>query len=220
MQLIDLINLFRREVDDTVAPYLWSDEEIIDFANDAQDEACRRARLLIDSTTPELCQLNVPLANEGLVLLDERTLFVRHARIEGGHRALQRATVRDLDAKHWNWRDHPPRPPVAFVTDYETGKLLLWPRPDTDVTLRLTVVRLPLVQMNDGQDRPEINPRLQRSLRFWMMFRAYSKQDSQANDPKKAADSLVLFEQEFGKKSSAIDETWIEREQTDEDGTF
>lgn len=219
MQLLDLINLFRREVDDTVAPYLWSDQEIIDYANDAQNEACRRARLLIDSTTPDLCQFNVPLANEGLVLIDDRTLFVRHARI-AGKRSLQRVTMRDLEQKHWNWRDHAPRDPVAFVTDYETGKLLLWPKPDTDVVLQLTVVRLPKVEMNDPQDTPEIAPRLHRSLRFWMMFRAYSKQDSQANDPKKAAESLQLFEQEFGKKSSAIDEAWIEREQTDMDGTF
>jgi len=53
-----------------------------------------------------------------------------------------------------------------------------------------------------------------------MMHRAYLKKDADANDPKKAADSLALFEQEFGRKSSAIDEVWIEREQTDMDGTF
>jgi hypothetical protein len=219
MQLIDLMNLFRREVDDTVAPYLWSDLEVIDFANDAQNEACRRARLIVDSTTPDICQLSVPRANEGLVLLDERVLFVRHASL-AGRRALQRVTIDDLEKKHWNWREYPASIPVAFVTDYDTGKLLLWPKPDTDVVLNLTVVRLPRAEMNDGQDRPEIAPRLHRSLRYWMMFRAYSKQDSQANDPKKAADSLALFEQEFGKKSSAIDETWIEREQLDDDGTF
>lgn len=39
-------------------------------------------------------------------------------------------------------------------------------------------------------------------------------------DPKKAATALALFEQEFGMKSSAIDETWIAREQFDHDGTF
>lgn len=219
MQLLDLIKLFRHEVDDTVAPYLWSDLEAIDYANDAQDEACRRARLLVDSTTPALCRLTVPLADAGVVALDPRVLFVRRVRI-AGRKALSRMSMQDMESYNAYWQDAAPRTPVHFIPDFETGKLLLWPTPDTDVQLELTVVRLPLLEMNDGQDSPEIAPRMHRSLRFWMMFRAYSKQDSQANDPKKAADALTLFEQEFGKKSSAIDETWIEREQTDMDGTF
>lgn len=219
MQLIDLIALFRSEVDDTVAPYLWTDADALDYANDAQDEACRRARLLVDSTTPELCQLEVPLADAGLVALDERTLFVRRVRM-AGRRPMVRMSMQDMESMNPFWQDAAANTPTMFITDYETGKLLLWPTPDTDVALDLTVVRLPLVEMNDGQDSPEIAPRMHRSLRYWMMFRAYSKQDSQANDPKKAAESLALFEQEFGKKSSALDETWIEREQTEMDGTF
>jgi hypothetical protein len=219
MQLIDLIALFRHEVDDTVTPYLWSELEAIDYANDAQDEACRRARLLVDSTTPELCTITVPLASAGVVPLDPRILFVRRVAMPG-RRALSRMSMQDMESMNPFWQDAAPRAPVHFITDFETGKLLLWPRPDTDVTLNLTVVRLPLEDMNDGQDAPEIAPRLHRSLRFWMMFRAYGKQDSEAQDKKKAADSLALFEQEFGKKSSALDETWIEREQTDMDGTF
>ena len=82
------------------------------------------------------------------------------------------------------------------------------------------LIGMPFADMVDDQDIPEIFDRYHRSLRYWMMYRAYSKQDSQANDPKKAADALTLFEQEFGKKSSAIDETWIEREQSEQDGTF
>lgn len=227
MQMIDLIKLFRQETDDTVAPYLWSDLEAIDYANDAQIEACRRARLFVDSTTPALCRIAVPLLDAelvplpdpGLVTLDPRTLFVRRVRI-AGRRPLARMSMQDMESQYPYWQDAAPRTPTHFITDYETGKLLLWPTPDTAIDLQLTVVRLPLVDLNDGQDTPEIAPRLHRSLRFWMMFRAYSKQDSQANDPKKAAEALTLFEQEFGKKSSALDETWIEREQTDMDGTF
>jgi hypothetical protein len=52
---------------------------------------------------------------------------------------------------------------------------------------------------------------------------AHSRTDTEdVYDLKKAQEQLALFEQEFGKRSSAIDETWIEREQQyDEyDGTF
>lgn len=219
MQLRDLMTLFRNETDDAAEPYLWSDEELIEFANDAEAEACRRARLLVDSSTAQICALAVAAADAGLVPLDERVLFVRRATIPGG-RPMERMKMQDIEEEMPFWLDAPASVPTLFITDYQSGHLLLWPAPAEDTTLRLTVVRTPLAEMNDPEDSPEIAPRFHRSLRFWMMFRAYGKQDAEANDPKKAADSLALFEQEFGKKSSAIDETWIGREQLDGDGTY
>lgn len=219
MTLQELFTLFRDEVDDAVEPYLWSDNELLDYANDAVYEACRRARLLVDSSTSAVCQLAVTAASGGLVALDPRVLFVRRVRFEG-ERALVRKNMQDMESHDPYWQNASASKPLVFIPDYESGKLLFWPPPDSDRTALLTVVRDPLEQMNDAQDEPEIPVRAQRSLRFWMMFRAYSKQDSEANDPKKAADSLALFEQEFGKKSSALDEAWIEREQAELDGTF
>lgn len=217
MTLDDLTALFRSEADDATEPYLWSDDDALDYANDAQHEACRRARLLVDSSSA-LCQLEVTAGN-ALLPLDERILFVRRARFAGA-RPLVRMNMQDMEDANPLWQDNPARTPLAFVPDYQSGALLLWPTPLADATLLLTVVRLPLLDMDDGLDSPEINLRLHRSLRHWMLYRAYSKQDSEAADPKKAAEALALFEQEFGKKSSAIDETWIEREQTSMDGTF
>lgn len=219
MQLSELITLFRQEADDTVQPYLWSDAELIDFANDAQDEACRRGRLLVDSTTPEITSRSVLVADNGLLPLDARVLFIRRARL-AGRVALQRMNMQDMESWNAFWQDMAPGTPTMFITDYSTGYVQLWPMPDANSTLLLTVVRMPMNQMNDGSDVPEIAPRWHRSLRHWMLYRAYSKQDSEANDPKKAADSLALFEQEFGKKSSALDENWIEHEQTLLDGTY
>lgn len=218
MTLSDLITLFRTEVDDTVAPYLWEDDEVIEFANDAQLEACRRARLLVDSSTPAIAQLAVQ-ANQPLLALDPRVQFVRRARFTGGL-PLRRMTMQDMEAYDPYWLDTVPGVPRAFVPDYETGKIRLWPAPAQDMTLQLTVVRDPLADLQNDADVPEIAPRYHRSLRFWMMARAYGKQDAQANDPKKEMNSMALFEQEFGKKSSALDEAWIEREQMEGDGTF
>lgn len=219
MQLQQLITLFRSEVDDAASPHLWDDDEVLDFANDAQNEACRRARLLVDSSTAAICQIAVTTAGLGLLTLDPRVLFVRKARIANAL-PLRRMNMQDMEAYDAYWQDASASTPRFFIPDYETGKLQLWPKPSAASTLLLTVVRDPLAEMNDDQDTPEIAERYHRSLRFWMMFRAYSKQDSEANDPKKAADSLALFEQEFGQKSSAVDEAWIAREQMEGDGTF
>jgi hypothetical protein len=218
MTLVDLITLFRNEVDDVTQPYLWSDDEAVEFANDAQLEASRRARLLVDSSTPAITRLAVS-AGAALLTLDPRVLFVRRARFAGAL-PLRRMNMQDMEAYDPFWQDAAPGTPRAFVPDYETGKLLLWPTPDTDGNLQLSVVRDPLADMQADEDSPEIAPRYHRSLRFWMMARAYGKQDSQANDPKKELASLALFEQEFGKKSAAIDEAWIAREQMEGDGTF
>lgn len=218
MTLQELIVLFRNEADDATEPYLWSDDELIEFANDAENEACRRARLLVDSTSA-LTQLAVDPLDAGIVTLDPAVVFVRRAQLMG-RRPLIRVTVRDLDEHNPYWRNAQASIPLSFVTDFQTGALLLHPAPVGEHILLLTVVRTPLVEMNDLLDSPEIAPRFHRALRHWMLFRAYSKQDSQANDPKKAADALALFEQEFGKKSGAIDENWIAHEQLDHDGTY
>lgn len=218
MRLNDLIQIFRAEVDDAVTPYLWSDDELIEYANDAELEACRRSRLIVDSSTAAICQIAV-VAGTATYALDPRVLFVRRARLTG-LLPLKRKNMQDMDIQYPGWEDAAAGTPSAFIPDFETGKIRLYPTPDAAATLNLMVVRDPLAEMNDDSDTPEIAARYHRSLRFWMMHRAYLKKDADANDPKKAAESLALFEQEFGKKSSALDETWIEREQMDGDGTF
>lgn len=57
---------------------------------------------------------------------------------------------------------------------------------------------------------PEIAPRWHYGLINWMLFRMFGKQDAETNDPEKATKVLDAFEAEFGKKSSAIDERYIE----------
>jgi len=57
---------------------------------------------------------------------------------------------------------------------------------------------------------PEIPARYHYGLVNWMLFRMFNKQDAQTNDPEKAAKAEAAFEKEFGKKSSAIDERYIQ----------
>lgn len=219
MKLKELIRLWRADVDDATEPYKWSPEDALDYANDAELEAARRSRLLVDSATTAICSLSATVANNGLVDLDERVLFVRRARIPT-HLPLRRMSMQDMEAMDPYWQDATANRPTHFITDYSTGKLQFWPFPDATYAIGLTVVRDPLNEMNDPEDTPEIAARYHRSLRHWMSHRAYSVQDAEANDPKRAAETLALFTQEFGQKSSAIDETWIQREQMEGDGTY
>lgn len=220
MTLRELIDIFRREVDDDVEPYLWTEEELIEYANDAEAEACRRARLLIDASTEAICQIAV-VADTASYALDPRVIFVRRAKLAGSALPLARASVRDMDDAAPGWDTHTGTV-RAYLSDVDTGRLRLYRTPTVDGVLHLIVVRLPLTEMVSLDDSPEIHVRYQRSLRHWMHYRAYSKKDAETKDDKLAAEGMALFEQEFGKKSSAIDEEWIAREQAYDcwDGTY
>jgi hypothetical protein len=220
MKLGGLLDIVRIEIGDTKTPYLLSDAELIDAAADAENEACRRSRLIIDSSTPKTCQIEI-YSGEPLYALDHRVLFVRRAKLGTQSRPLNRVSFRDLDANIPGWESHIGQP-THYATDFETGKIRLYPTPIVAETLSLTVVRLPLNPLADETQTPEIKTHYHNSLRFWIMYRAYLKQDADTFDKEKAANSLALFEQEFGPKSRAIDEEWIEREQAADpyDGTF
>lgn len=225
MKLAELISVFRAEADDTAQPYLWSDADAIEYANDAENEACRRARLITDASTASICELDVT-SGQATLALDPRVIFVRRAKLDLQSMPLALVDHRDLDAQIPRWESQTGTP-RAMVRNWESGKLRLYPTPDAADTLRLRVVRTPLEPMTDATtgvsgDSPEIAPRYHRSLVYWMLHRAFSRKDTQTQDDNRAATYLALFEQEFGKKSSAIDETYInENYQEDSfDGVF
>jgi hypothetical protein len=59
----------------------------------------------------------------------------------------------------------------------------------------------------------EVEERHQDKLVDWMLYRELSMRDKEEKyDTKAAQDHLDVFESEFGKRSSAIDETWIARQ--------
>lgn len=211
MTLAELIAAARNRAFDNSTPPLWSDAEWTSFANDAEREACRRARLIVDSTSCEIVEIRLR-ANGKTYDQDQRILFIRRAKLSGTSRPLGRASYKDLDRCAPDWEDETGEP-RAYVTDMDTNKFRPYPTPTEAGVVKMTVVRLPLEDMVDTDDEPEIRPHLHESLLFWMLYRAYSKQDAETKDDGKASANLALFENEFGKKSSAIDETWIQHEQ-------
>jgi len=215
MGLRELLELVRNELDDAAGKKLWSDEELIEYAVDAENEASIRARLIIDSSTTAVCNIAVT-ANNPVLPLDNRVVFIRRAKLSLDDTKLGRAQMRDLDQAVVGWETETGTP-SHFVTDYETGKIRLYPIPVVNDTLKMTVIRMPLVDMKAIDDTPEINARYHRNLRYWIMHRAYMKQDTETKDEKKAKENYDLFESIFGKRSSAVDEEWIAREQMGDD---
>lgn len=202
MKLGELLNITRSvELDDAAAPYLWSDAELIEFASDAEEEACRRASLLVDSTTTAICQIAVVIGTSTYAL-DSRVIRIRRARLNSASVQLKFKTSREMDEEYAGW-ETATGTPSTLVTDYQTGSVRLYPTPDATDTLKLTAVRLPLVPLNDMEDTPEINARFHRDLRHWIAKRAFEKRDTDTEDVKRSSAAESRFIAAFGSRPDA-----------------
>ena len=217
MKVSELIAQFRREIKDAAKPYLIDDDSALVFLNQAQSEAARRARLLVDSTTDGVAKLSIT-AGEPRVDLPPEVVSIRRMRLASSGRPLAKRCVRDMDEQYPGWETTPWRSvPMIAVVNYETTALALFPPPVSDDTLLCTVTREPLAMLVGDDDTPEIAPRYHLGLINWMKFRAYDTDDTDLYDPQKAAKALALFAAEFGEASSAINERF-EFEHYDDDG--
>jgi hypothetical protein len=209
MKLGELIDEARERTGDVNTPPLVSDERWTRFANRAQTEACRRSRLLVDSSTDATCKVTL-VANTAVYALHKSVLFVRRATIDGQSRPLVRIHHRDLDMSGTEWMSET-GDIDGWVIGLDTGKLRLYRQPTAAGVARLTVVRLPLAAMAAlNTDEPEIDERYHIALVDWMVHEFYSTNDSELKDETKAAAALAEFEREFGPAQPALEEAWAQ----------
>lgn len=202
-----LIEILRQQIDDVSAPQFFSDETLMYFLTEAEEQACRRAKLLVDSTTAQICEIPLPANTTPLFDLDRRVIFIRRVKLSSNGRILGVERTRDLDAGIRNWEARTGSP-MAYLTDYESDKIRFDRTPTADDTALLQVTRLPLKEITDLGQEPEIHRRWHHSLLHWVRYRCYSTEDEQVFDPNKASLALGLFEGEFGTESSAQNEQW------------
>lgn len=187
-------------------PYLIDESEAFSYLNEAQMEAARRSRLLIDSTTPGIAQVDVS-AGSPVVDIDSRIISIRRIRLASSSRPLTKRTVRQMDEQFPGWDTATTvSQPFVVVTDYQSDALFLYPSPKADDVLLMTVSREPVFQIEDSDDDLEISPRYVGGLVDWMKYRTYMNEDTDLFNEKKAAVALASFESEFGPAVGAINE--------------
>lgn len=183
----ELLAVFRDEVSDTQAPYLWSDLLFYTYLDDAQKEFCRLtfgiedARTFTLALTPgsEWYALNPRIlqilgaydqaTGKPLPVLTRAEAVARNVRFDGRQGALQ-----------------------ALFKGMEKASLRAYPVTATAQTISLETRRLPETLTPVGA--LEIDEQHHLNLLTWVRYRAYSKQDTETYDPVKAATHKQMFE--------------------------
>ncbi len=202
MTLEQLIAQFRIDSEDKLEPYLFSDESIIQWLNEAQDEACIRSLLLKDWETESVCVIPVA-ANATTHTLHPSIINITWAEftVTGGTESvvLWQTDEYELDRKRPDWRkaSEEPRDYIHNDTTLRFGCV------PPEGMLKLEVNRLPLYPMAGDSDSPEIASIHHRKLVYWALFRAFSIPDSETLDPNRAAAADAEFTQAFGQRVDA-----------------
>ena len=209
MTLEELIANARLRLDDVEPEYRWPDSSLILWFNEAQIEACRRARLLRDSSTAAVCQIAFGDA-DGEGILDSRIIRVERAKFANATLPLRKVSYRDIQECDPNWESRTASTPLRYFTDFNAGAINVYPAIKTGDTLKLTVIREPLAALAKMDDVPEIAGRYQYSLVDWIIYRAYQSGDPDSGDEARSQAALMAFTEEFGVRKSAREERFEE----------
>lgn len=187
----ELRDQFRSDVVDTVQPHLWADEEIFRYIDDAQKMFCRRVGGLADVSTPGVTQLPVVTTTDW-VDISPLILKFRAANFVADGSKVEITNFEDLAEKGIRFDGSKGRV-KALVIGMEEGRARLWPYPDQVDIIQLMVDRLPLKHITDEGQKLEIAEQHHLHLLHWVKHLAYSKQDAETRDDKKAAEYEIRF---------------------------
>jgi hypothetical protein len=196
--LDELVSKFRTEMDDVVQPYLWTDDEIIDFLDEAQTEFAMHTEIFKERGVA----ITVTAANpyvtlpEGLIRVRRATLATNRDTPLGLRNFNEMDTLMSSDDYGRvisNWESETGIP-AFLVLDDTQGEGRLAPIPDADDSLELSYSRLPLKPLTATSQTTELTDRRhQRSLLVFARARAYNKHDSDMYDPRMSQGLLQQF---------------------------
>jgi len=194
--------------------YLWSDQTLIRYINEAQRRFARLGLVLRDASTPECCEVDL-VAGQTLYPLHKSVISVISAKYPGdvgdlgrtGHASLNTHPMPDRRFFNPGYLSRlPPGKVLAFTTDEAIQKsddgsmsvvtLRVFPEPSSDFAtpLNLRVVRLPIEPLCDMQDTPEIPEDHHLEMLDWAAYLALRISDHDAGDVQRAAEFRALFD--------------------------
>lgn len=197
MTLEDLVRRYRVLAQDTVKPYLSADEDVIDWLNDAEAEACIRGRLIREDQLAEVSRITLTPGTAAYTLhpsvyeINGLSLVPAAGRV----RPLSLVTREWLDNAVPDWRTT--TRPAEWVIQDDTRLVVVGVIEAGDV-LALDAYRLPLTPMEDEEDTPEIHQAHHVHMIQWALHKAFSVPDNELFDAKRAEKAEEDFSAYFG----------------------
>lgn len=196
MTLQDLIARFRILAADKAQPPLWSDAEVTMWLNDAQRQACIRGRLIREDENKAVCLISMQEGKQ-TYKLHPKVYEIINLRFVGASRARLAVIVSRewLDNHCPDWRDNP-NPPEMVIQDDTTIRIV--GVPVIGETLRLECYRLPMDDMTQSDDEPEIHEAHHEHLIQWALHKAFSVVDADGFDAQRSDRAEKEFTRYFG----------------------
>jgi len=202
MDVAGFITAFRSDLSDGEAPYLWSDEDIVRYLNDAVNEAAERALLIEDSTTDDCCEIT---------LVPGTSTYALHASVIGvkratfGGKVMHQTSIEAEDESGASWEALTGPEPQKFIINGNASEIRILPEPTEAGTVRLTVYRTPLAPLTVDADteEPELKTIYHERLKHWVYRCAYLKRDADTLDEAEADRYEGRFIAAFGERPTA-----------------
>lgn len=186
----DLLALFRSQVDDLETPYLWTDDEVYGYIDDAQSMFCRKTDGIADAVSAATAFAVLP--NDSYKPLSHVIKKIRGATRADNGRPIEVLNFEDLAAKYMRY-DGKTGPVTTLVIGEQDDTARTWPVSNETLTINLLIFRLPVVAITDDQAF-EISAEHHRHLLHWVFRMAFLKQDSETFDKQKSLESEKRFE--------------------------
>lgn len=176
------------QADDTVKPYLWSDDLWISYVNTVLDELCERTQLLIDSIDTDICQLSI-ISGTASYALSNKIITVLDVWNNSDNLPLDLYNTAQLNAYNTAWRSITAAAPTIYALDVSSGYITFVPKPTASATIKLRVVRTIKEPATSTTltNTPEIPVKYHHFLRDGILYHAYNKNDAETRDPAKIA---------------------------------
>lgn len=196
--------------------YLWTDDRLVRYINEAQRRFARRALIIRDATTTEVVNVTIKtgvtdydLHPSIIAVISAKISGARSDLIRVGHSALDSYITPTTIIYPTSFDTLPPGAPMAFATDESlveddsgsnsTVSMHIYPTPvaaNDGTIVKLRAIRMPLddLTMNNLSAIPEIPSDHHIEMLDWAAYLALRIVDDDAGNDKRASEFATSFE--------------------------
>lgn len=180
-------------LEDNVTPYMWSDDKLLRYLNEAIREACR-SPLFMDT------QSIVISSGTATYDLDIETLDINEIILASQTEPIQQLTKHKIERRFGLTWASDTGDPIAWFR--EDARITFYPNPTANDTATVYAFRYPEALASTG-DEPAIPELYHQNLLYWCAYKAFMTPDIDTGDLSRATQFLTFFDQSFGLKRSA-----------------